>query len=141
MRSAILFGDISQWGITEDDGCLRFHPDMINKPDTKSTHIWKEAWEEVEKRGGYAAVVKYLRGKEHVSANGQEGILFKTIEDDFMFRQFNEDYSFNDYAIVHDELHIKIIDSTAVFDKINMTIDYIDYKVDYKNGKNLVYKR
>jgi hypothetical protein len=129
MRCAILFGDNCQWAITEDDACLQFHPDMINKPDVKSTHIWKEAWEEVEKRGGYYAVVKYLRGEELVSANGQEGFLIKTIEDDFMFRSYNEDHTFVDYKILHADLLIKIIDSTAVFDKINGTIDYIDYEV------------
>jgi len=124
MEPAIIFGDNKEWAITQDDGCLQFHPDYINKPDVKSTHIWKEAWEQVEKCGGYEAVVKYLRGEEVVDAFGQDGFLIKTIRDNFVFRQYDKNYNFTDYRILHCDLRIKILDSTAAIDRINKTIDY-----------------
>lgn len=124
MKPAILFGDNQQWAITQDDGCLQFHPQMNTDPKVISTHIWKEAWEQVEKFGGYDAAVKYLRGEEVVNAFGQDGFLIKTLEDNFVFRQYDMNYNFTDYLILHCDMHIKILESTAVMDRINKTIDY-----------------
>lgn len=56
-----LFGDEQQWGVSLDDGCLRFHPNVIDSPTTTTNWIWREAWAEVEKMGGFDAMVQHLR--------------------------------------------------------------------------------
>ena len=59
-----VFGQNNEWAIGEDDGCLRFYPQYnIDKKGT-TKWIWREAWEEVEKLGGFKKVVKMLRGEE-----------------------------------------------------------------------------
>ena len=49
------FGADDQWAISLDDGCLLFHPQYSIAPEKKSTHIWQEAWAEVERLGGFEA--------------------------------------------------------------------------------------
>ena len=55
-----LFGDEEQWALSLDDGCLRFHPNM-DEPERVSSWVWREAWQEVERMGGYDAAVQHLR--------------------------------------------------------------------------------
>lgn len=57
-----IFGDNNQWAISTDDGCLRFHPQYNIYPKKISKWIWKEAFEEVEKNGGFKKMVEKLRG-------------------------------------------------------------------------------
>ena len=61
MKNIHIFGEYSQWAISTDDGCLRFHPQYNDHPKKYSKWIWKEAFQEVEKNGGFVAMVKKLR--------------------------------------------------------------------------------
>jgi hypothetical protein len=56
-----IFGEYKQWAISEDDGCLRFHPQYNTNPEKKSSWIWKEAFEEIERLGGFKKVIDMLR--------------------------------------------------------------------------------
>jgi len=56
-----IFGDLNQWAISEDDGCLRFHPQYNTSPEKISKWIWKEAIDEVEKLGGFTETIYRLR--------------------------------------------------------------------------------
>ena len=62
-----IFGKCGEWAISEDDGCLRFHPQWNTNSEKTSSWIWKEAWEEVEKLGGYDKVVEMLKGKNEIN--------------------------------------------------------------------------
>ena len=59
-----IFGEYRQWAISEDDGCLRFHPQFNSSPEKKSSWIWKEAFEEVVRLGGFDNVLHMLRCSE-----------------------------------------------------------------------------
>lgn len=59
-----IFGEYKQWAISEDDGCLRFHPQFNSSPEKKSSWVWKEAFEEVVKLGGFDKVLHMLRGEK-----------------------------------------------------------------------------
>lgn len=56
-----VFGKWDQWAISLDDGCLRFHPQFNTDPTKVSTHIWEEAWAEVNRLGGYWPTINYLK--------------------------------------------------------------------------------
>ena len=38
-----VFGKNNEWAISEDDGCLRFHPQYSIEPEKIGKWIWKEA--------------------------------------------------------------------------------------------------
>lgn len=61
MKKYHVFGDDKEWAISEDDGCLRFHPHFRNSPEKMAVYIWREAFYEVEKLGGVDSVISYLR--------------------------------------------------------------------------------
>lgn len=56
-----VFGKWDQWAISLDDGCLRFHPQFSTDINKVSTHIWEEAWAEVNRLGGYWPTINYLK--------------------------------------------------------------------------------
>lgn len=56
----IIFGEHKEWGISVDDGCLQFHPNILDDPKIKADHIWAEAWDEVEKHGGFKATIQKI---------------------------------------------------------------------------------
>jgi len=56
----IVFGPRRQWGISYEDECLMFHPQLTREPQKTSPWIWREAFEEVERRGGFEAVKNLL---------------------------------------------------------------------------------
>lgn len=58
------------------------------------------------------------------SANGSEGYLIG-VGDKIMFRVYDENFSFVDYDINHNDLVVTITDSDAYF--YNGTVPYIDY--------------
>jgi len=62
-HGVIVFGDLDQWAVTQDDHCLRFHPNWQDSPDLVATHIWREAWIFVFEQGGFDAVMARLRGE------------------------------------------------------------------------------
>ncbi len=64
--SVHIFGNNKEWAISEDDGCLRFHPQYSIDPEKVGTWIWKEAFDEVEKQGGFEALKSKLRGNNEV---------------------------------------------------------------------------
>jgi hypothetical protein len=55
-----VFGKNGEWGISVDDGCLMFHPQMNSNPSIYAKHIWKEAFEEVNKLGGFDEAIKFI---------------------------------------------------------------------------------
>ena len=59
-QTYIVFGDHNEWAISEDDHCLRFHPQFNIDPTKTSTWIWREAWLQVKQLGGFDAVIKML---------------------------------------------------------------------------------
>lgn len=61
-----IFGEDNQWAISEDDGCLRFHPQYSIHPEKIGKWIWKEAFAEVEKLGGFEKVIKMLRREKNI---------------------------------------------------------------------------
>ena len=56
----LIFGDNQEWAVSLDDGCLRFHPNYKDNPDTKAIYIWSEAWSFIEGQGGFSEVVRVL---------------------------------------------------------------------------------
>ena len=56
-----VFGNNDEWAISTVDGCLIFHPQFNTDPEITSTHLWREAYMEIEKLGGFDAVVRYLK--------------------------------------------------------------------------------
>lgn len=58
-----IFGRLSEWGVSVDDGCLRFHPNIHDDPSRTSSWVWKEAWDYVEENGGYDEMIKLIRAK------------------------------------------------------------------------------
>ena len=60
-----IFGNHNQWAISTDDGCLRFHPQYSMHPKKCAKWIWKEAFEEVIKQGGFIKLVEELRKGGH----------------------------------------------------------------------------
>lgn len=61
-KGIIVFGDDNQWAVSQDDSCLRFHPQYSTDPDKVTTWIWREAWLFVTQQGGFDAVLNRLRG-------------------------------------------------------------------------------
>jgi len=61
MEKVHVFGDNKQWAISVDDGCLRFHPDFKGDSQKTTSWIWKEAFEEVVKLGGFKATIEKIR--------------------------------------------------------------------------------
>lgn len=61
--SVLVFGEHGQWAISEDDGCLRFHPQWTIAPEKTATHIWRDAFIELDRHGGASAVIAFLRGE------------------------------------------------------------------------------
>lgn len=61
MEKYHIFGKNNEWAISEDDGCLRFHPQFNTHPEKISSWIWREAISEVEKLGGFDAVIDLLK--------------------------------------------------------------------------------
>ena len=59
-----IFGKNYEWAISVDDGCLRFHPQFQTSPEKISKWIWKEAFEEVEKLGGFDAAKEEIYAKK-----------------------------------------------------------------------------
>jgi hypothetical protein len=57
------------------------------------------------------------------SAQNTTGFLIRTL-DSYMFRVYNPDYTFIDYDILHHDLEVTIVDSDAVFDDTQETLDY-----------------
>lgn len=62
----ILFGDSGKWGVSADNGCLRFHPHVHDYPDLTTAWIWPEAWAFVESRGGFQAILDELDEMERI---------------------------------------------------------------------------
>lgn len=61
-KPAVLrFGKHDEWAVSEDDGCLRFHPQYELRPELTATYIWREAWMFVFEQGGFDAVRDRLR--------------------------------------------------------------------------------
>lgn len=58
-----LFGTDLQWAISMDDHCLLFHPQHNIDPSKTTEHVWREAYLEVEKLGGFDATINFLRLK------------------------------------------------------------------------------
>lgn len=61
---ALTFGENKEWAVSEDDGCLRFHPQWNTDPHKTSTYIWQECFERVEAYGGFDELVKWFRKKK-----------------------------------------------------------------------------
>jgi hypothetical protein len=57
------------------------------------------------------------------SALNTKGFLIRVF-DQIMFRQYFPDSSFRDYDILHHDLEVTIVDTYAVFDDQNETLDY-----------------
>lgn len=57
----IIFGEYNEWAISQDDHCLRFHPQFDIDPTKTSSWIWREAWLYVEQLGGFDSVSEMLR--------------------------------------------------------------------------------
>ena len=61
--------------------------------------------------------------KQFVKALGKKGtILFDG--DKIYFRVYNNDSSFTDYELVHNDLDVQIIDEDAEFDTVNKRLDH-----------------
>ena len=56
-----IFGENGEWAISVDDGCLRFHPQWDTDPQKTSSWIWREAFEEVLKLGGFEKAIQSLQ--------------------------------------------------------------------------------
>jgi hypothetical protein len=70
-QGILRFGNQRQWGISVDDGCLQFHPQMGCNPEITSKWIWKEAFQFVERCGGFDRVVgSILKENERLSEIG-----------------------------------------------------------------------
>lgn len=69
-RTMLAFGDHGEWGISLDDGCLRFHPDRLGNPGQTAHWIWREAFQEVERLGGFDGVVARLRSMASSQTRG-----------------------------------------------------------------------
>jgi len=63
---------------------------------------------------------------EVTDAKGVEGFLLYDFNH-FWFRIYNDDYSFNDYKILHHDMKIKIIDSGTSFYETEDGEKYIDH--------------
>ena len=61
--NVLVFGDDNEWAVSEDDGCLLFHPNYKERPEVSATHIWREAFLFVHEQGGFSSVVEKLRAK------------------------------------------------------------------------------
>ena len=59
-----IFGNDNQWAIGCDDGCLQFYPQYSIDSSIRAKHIWKEAWQEVERLGGFKETIEHIRGLE-----------------------------------------------------------------------------
>lgn len=53
--------DGDTWAIGEDDGCLIFFPQWNIDSSKTAKHIWKDAWYEVERLGGFEATREHIR--------------------------------------------------------------------------------
>ena len=69
VRKVHVFGEHKQWAISIDDGCLRFHPQYNEYPDKTSSWIWKEAFEEISKHGGFDAMREKIRNPPPLKEN------------------------------------------------------------------------
>ena len=70
-----IFGEHDEWAISEDDGCLRFHPRWGSKPEIIGKWIWRQAWDEVERLGGFDETIRIIRQGGLPSAADVKGIL------------------------------------------------------------------
>lgn len=59
-----IFGNDKQWAIGVDDGCLQFYPQYSIDKTKVSKWIWKDAYQEVEKLGGFDKTIETIRGLE-----------------------------------------------------------------------------
>ena len=74
------FGEHDEWAISEDDGCLRFHPQWSLNTDVVGKWIWPEAWAEVERLGGFDETIRIIRQGGLPKAADVKGIL-ATVQD------------------------------------------------------------
>lgn len=56
-----VFGSDNQWALSVDDGYLLLHPQYSTDPEKISEHIWKEAFEEINKLGGFDAAISKIQ--------------------------------------------------------------------------------
>lgn len=65
---------------------------------------------------------------EITSATGVEGhLLYRHVDDTYLFRVYDKDYKFIDYDIKHCDLLVKIIDEDATFYKVNNDTFMLDH--------------
>lgn len=71
---------------------------------------------------------EFDRYEEHLAtlrpAQNTTGFLIRVF-DQLMFRVYHQDKTHTDYRILHHDLEVTIIDSDAVFDNLNETLDYL----------------
>ena len=58
-------------------------------------------------------------------ANGVKGFIIRVL-DSYVFRVYNEDFTFVDYDILHYDLEVEILESDAMLYRSEFG-DYIDY--------------
>jgi hypothetical protein len=62
-------------------------------------------------------------------AQGQRGILIRSIDDRFYFRQYTNDYDFVDYEVTNHDVEIEILDPDAALIR-NERGDFLDYTAE-----------
>jgi hypothetical protein len=70
--------------------------------------------------------------KQETPAQGQRGILIRSIDDRFYFRQYTSDYDFVDYEITNHDMEIEIVDPDAALIR-NQHGDFLDYTSESMN--------
>ena len=63
---------------------------------------------------------------QETPARGQRGILIRSIDDRFYFRQYSDDYEFVDYEITNHDMEIEILDPDAALFRTQRG-DFLDY--------------
>ena len=69
---------------------------------------------------------------QETPAQGQRGILIRSIDDRFYFRQYTSDYDFVDYEITNHDMEIEIVDPDAALIR-NQRGDFLDYTAESMN--------
>jgi hypothetical protein len=70
--------------------------------------------------------------KQETPAQGQRGILIRSIDDRFYFRQYTSDYDFVDYEVTNYDVEIEILDPHAALIR-NERGDFLDYTAESMN--------
>ena len=69
-----------------------------------------------------------------ISANGVNGVLMRTLNGGYMFRVYDDEHNFVDYALQHSDLSVTITDEDAYF-YLNSVLDHAPATLGHKNER------